>query len=332
MAQIALQNARDAWEKYGFGRVDPAAVANRRLAAENAAKSLQQAVERFDILRKESRKLESQTRRLRSLLFLKWWENPYARTVLVIAFLLSGVANGVFVRLMWSAALGWLIGTVMFSFAGLVVAAWFSTSEGIAADTIKSTAAALAQAEEDCRFAASGVATAHQVVESIDAQFQAAKEALRKIRLLSKCADDYEAAKAHYQRLSDIVNSETYKLLHSNWRDLRSVDFEQFLKRVFEALGYSVETTKMSNDMGLDLVVVGKGKRIGVQAKGYKDAAGIDAIQEAHTGMVVYQCDCCVAITNSTFTRLAKEVAKQVGCRLIDGAEMPRLISGEIVF
>jgi Restriction endonuclease len=318
MAQIVLQNARNAWEKYQFERVDPAAVANQRLAAENVAKALQQAEERFDSLRNESGKLELRKVRLRRrLLFLQWWENRYAPIVLAFAFVLSGVALGVFVALVLSAALGWLIGIVMISIAGLVVAAWFSTSEGITADSIKSTAEALGQAESEYSLAAARLTAAHQVKDSIGTKFQATKEALDRMGQLSNCARDYEVAKAHCQRLLDIVNSEKYKLLHSNWRELRSVEFEQFLKRVFERLGYAVEITKASGDKGLDLVVTGNAKKIGVQVKGYTGTVGFDAIKEAVTGRLLYKCDCCAVITNSSFTRQAEETARALDCKLI---------------
>jgi HJR/Mrr/RecB family endonuclease len=111
---------------------------------------------------------------------------------------------------------------------------------------------------------------------------------------------------------------------------MRGVEFEHFLARVFEMLGYQVELTKVSGDQGADLVVTGKGKRIAVQAKGFAGSVGNDAVQEVVASMPCYKCDCCVVVTNSSFTPGAKRQAAPWSCRLIDGAQIPALIEGRI--
>ena len=91
------------------------------------------------------------------------------------------------------------------------------------------------------------------------------------------------------------------KLLTENWKAMRSVEFEQFLERVFVELGYGVETTKVTGDQGVDLVVSNRSKRIAIQVKGYLNSVSGGAIQEAFTGMACYRCDGCAVITNSLF-------------------------------
>lgn len=133
--------------------------------------------------------------------------------------------------------------------------------------------------------------------------------------------------------LSDfpILASRRYELAQVDWRSLRGIPFEDFLAEVCRELGYFVETTKASGDQGVDLILTGKGSRIAVQAKGYGDSVGNGAIQEVHTGMIYYECDRCVAVTNSTFTSAAKELAAKVGCLLVDGSQIPDLIEGRIL-
>ena len=110
---------------------------------------------------------------------------------------------------------------------------------------------------------------------------------------------------------------------------MRSVEFEQFLEEVFQALGYQVETTKVTGDQGVDLIVSGKGRRIAIQVKGYYSSVSNSAIQEAHTGMVYYGCQACAVITNSRFTGSAKDLAAKVGCILIDEDCMQAFIMGQ---
>ena len=48
---------------------------------------------------------------------------------------------------------------------------------------------------------------------------------------------------------------------------ISGMDFELFLKQLFEKLGYIVKTTKASHDYGADLIILKNGKSAVVQAK-----------------------------------------------------------------
>lgn len=119
-------------------------------------------------------------------------------------------------------------------------------------------------------------------------------------------------------------------LLAERWKELRSVEFEQFLERVFVELGYTVETTKVTGDQGVDLVVNHRGKRIAIQVKGYLNSVSNGAVQEAYAGMAYYKCDAAAVITNSRFTASAFDLANTIGCRLIDEDSLPKLILGQV--
>ena len=154
-------------------------------------------------------------------------------------------------------------------------------------------------------------------------QLRGAEEARRRYGVLV-------AAREEFKRLQDALNDQRYQLLHTDWRGLRGVPFEQFLERVFQLHGYEVQSTKASGDQGVDLIVTGKGRRIAVQAKGYDGSVGNKAVQEVYAGMAFYKCQECVVITNSQFTSGAEELAVSVGCRLIDGTLIPSLIEGRV--
>ena len=120
------------------------------------------------------------------------------------------------------------------------------------------------------------------------------------------------------------------QLLAERWKELRSVEFENFLEQVFIELGYEVKTTKVTGDQGIDLVVSRRGKRIAIQVKDYEDSVSNGAVQEAHTGMTHYRCDAAAVITNSRFTRAATELASSVRCQLVNEDVLPQLILGNV--
>lgn len=111
---------------------------------------------------------------------------------------------------------------------------------------------------------------------------------------------------------------------------MRSVEFEQFLERVFQELGYVVETTKVTGDQGVDLIVAFRGRRIAVQVKGYFNSVSNGAVQEAYAGMGYYNCDSCAVITNSRFTPSAVELSDKIRCVLVDEIRLPGIILGDL--
>jgi restriction endonuclease Mrr len=142
--------------------------------------------------------------------------------------------------------------------------------------------------------------------------------------------EDYESACQECEQLKRLLNSKKYQLIHTDWRVLKGVPFENFLVETFEALGYTVKTTKGSGDQGVDLIVSGRGLRLAVQAKGWAGGVGLKAVQEVFAGMTFYNCDSCVVITTSHFTSGARELARKVGCKLVEGEQISDLILGRI--
>jgi hypothetical protein len=144
--------------------------------------------------------------------------------------------------------------------------------------------------------------------------------------------ESLKKAEARRDHIAETLASAKYQLVHTDWRSLRDVDFERFLFRVFEVLGYQVQLTKASGDQGVDLVVTGKGRRLAVQAKGYQGSVSNHAVMEVVAGMAFYQCDSCAVITNSRFTSTAKRLASAHGtvCILVDGTRLVDLIEGRI--
>lgn len=119
-------------------------------------------------------------------------------------------------------------------------------------------------------------------------------------------------------------------LRNQNWREMRGIEFEQFLVKVFIELGEDASLTSKSNDQGVDILIRRKNELIAIQVKGYNNSVGNSAIQEVHAGKTFYGCHKSVVITNSKFTKSATKLARSLNCLLIDGSQIDALIGGAI--
>ena len=121
---------------------------------------------------------------------------------------------------------------------------------------------------------------------------------------MSLAARSFDEADAAYRKAYSILHGRLHRLLSCPWQGFAGTQFEDFLADLFRERGYVVETTRITGDQGLDLILVKDGRRVGVQAKGYPGSAvGNKAVQEAHAGMSFYDCHASAVVTNSTFTR-----------------------------
>ena len=98
------------------------------------------------------------------------------------------------------------------------------------------------------------------------------------------------------------------------------MDGLQFEHRCAELLRYrgfhKVAVTKGSGDQGVDILAQKNGIKYGIQCKYYSYPVGNKAIQEAYAGADFYDCDVAMVMTNSTFTRQARELADKLGVEL----------------
>lgn len=107
--------------------------------------------------------------------------------------------------------------------------------------------------------------------------------------------------------------------------DIQKIDtldglaFEEFLYCTFKNLGIKVTKTKSSRDYGADLVLKLKHQTIVIQSKLYfNHSVGNSAVQEIATARSYYNANSGVVITNSYFTKSAKNLAGVTNIKLID--------------
>ena len=95
-------------------------------------------------------------------------------------------------------------------------------------------------------------------------------------------------------------------------------EFERFVSRLFEKYGYKTEVTKSNGDQGIDVLAMKGDFVVAIQAKCYNGVVGNHAIMEAVAGMKYYNANKCMVVTNSSFSKSAKELAQVNNVELWD--------------
>ncbi len=107
-------------------------------------------------------------------------------------------------------------------------------------------------------------------------------------------------------------------------------EFEHFLVKLFSALGYQASHTGQSGDFGADLIIEGKDGRVAVQAKNYDTSnVGNSAVQQAIAAANYYHCGSAMVVTNSHYTKAAKEQASgsRMPVTLVDREALSELLA-----
>ena len=108
---------------------------------------------------------------------------------------------------------------------------------------------------------------------------------------------------------------------------MNGFDFENYTKDLLAANGFDkVSVTKASNDFGVDVIAEKDSVRYAIQCKKYSSPVGIKAVQEVMGSKAMNQAHVAVVLTNNTFTKSAKELAKSNGVLLWDRNKLKEMI------
>lgn len=129
-------------------------------------------------------------------------------------------------------------------------------------------------------------------------------------RKLQECSSSADNPKSQEEKKFNIYSLDS----------LSGKDFEQFLKWLFEELGYVVRLTTLTADSGVDLVIVKNNEKIAVQAKRFKRTNKVpnSVILKTRGGQEIYACNRSMIVTTSFFTQQAIKEAKQLNIELWD--------------
>lgn len=125
------------------------------------------------------------------------------------------------------------------------------------------------------------------------------------------------------KREMEIQKKEAYTINKENTVDSMSgYAFEDFMKYLFEKMGYMTMKTQMSSDMGADLILHDGDKKIVVQLKNHTGNIGVKAIQEIVASVNYYEADDAMVVITSNFTPQAITLARSNDVKLIDRMEL----------
>lgn len=102
-------------------------------------------------------------------------------------------------------------------------------------------------------------------------------------------------------------------------RQLDPVAFERFVGSLFEKMGYQVQTTPLSGDEGIDLILRKGTKLAIVQCKRYENSVGQPVVRDLYGAMVHNKADEAYLVTTGTVTLPAQQWVVGKPLHLVDG-------------
>jgi restriction system protein len=108
--------------------------------------------------------------------------------------------------------------------------------------------------------------------------------------------------------------------------NMNGYEFEDYVRKLYIALGYKVKHTSLSGDQGADLILSKDGEETAVQVKRYSGSVSNKAVQEVVASKGFYNCNKALVVTNSFFTDPAIRLANANNVELIDRNGLKHLI------
>lgn len=109
--------------------------------------------------------------------------------------------------------------------------------------------------------------------------------------------------------------------------DMNGIAFEELACEILVANGFDLaENTPATRDFGVDILAEKDGMTYAIQCKRYKDAVGLEAVQQVYAGRAFYECHVAVVLTNQSFTANAQKLADKLGVVLWDRETLRNLL------
>jgi len=146
------------------------------------------------------------------------------------------------------------------------------------------------------------------------------------------CSDSYmnelSISDSHCKKLAYPIRRGSF--VHSY--DLAMIDkmtgfeFEEYVGRLFQEFDFSVIVTPKTHDFGCDVILEKNGDRIGIQTKRFEGKVSLRAVQEIVASLKKYDARIGVVVSNSKYTKNARQLAKINDVVMINRNALLRLI------
>ncbi len=94
-------------------------------------------------------------------------------------------------------------------------------------------------------------------------------------------------------------------------------DYEAGVAKELESLGWTARATSGSGDQGVDVIATKQGIKLVIQCKLYSQPVGNSAVQEIHAAKGFERADIAAVVTNTSFTKSAKQLATALNVHLL---------------
>ena len=101
---------------------------------------------------------------------------------------------------------------------------------------------------------------------------------------------------------------------------MTGLEFEHYVAKLLRSNGYSHIKLTEEYDYGVDIIAIKDDITWGIQVKRYSGLVKANAVRQVVTALKKYHCDRAMVISNSTYSQVAKELAKSNNCVMIDGS------------
>lgn len=117
--------------------------------------------------------------------------------------------------------------------------------------------------------------------------------------------------------LIDVAAAAAQERVGRDLREMSPYEFEEHCANVLRSAGWSASATKRSGDQGIDVIAKKKKIVVALQCKLYSSAIGNTAVQEAIAGREFLRATFAAVVTNSSYTKSARQLAENTGVLLL---------------
>jgi restriction system protein len=126
-------------------------------------------------------------------------------------------------------------------------------------------------------------------------------------------------------KIHNYIKSKNNELKKPDETVLSGIEFEVLCANKLKSFGWSTSLTQGSGDQGIDIIATKQKVVVVLQCKRYAGTVGNKAVQEVLGGKAMISADFAAVVTNSTYTKSARQLAASSGVKLLHIDQLSQL-------